>query len=262
MATALVREGAQVLFTATDRMALQEAVEQSGGTADQTAIHVANLAKPNEVDSVIDAAHRAFGGVDVLVNNAGVSVGSLRSDFWQNPLRYWDVSDADFRMFFEINLFQAARLIALVTPEMRARQWGRIVNVTTSLSTMLASGIGPYGCSKAALEALTSTMAGDLAGSGVTANVLAPGGPADTRMIPDGAGVAREALIPADCMAAPMVWLASNASDGVTGKRFLGVKWDAKLPPDEAAAKAGAAVAWTGFGDQAKMPDRGSQRAE
>jgi hypothetical protein len=90
----------------------------------------------------------------------------------------------------------------------------------------------------------------------VTANVLAPGGPADTRMVA-GVNVPREALIPADCMAAPAVWLSSNASDGISGKRFLGVKWDPSLPPGEAAEKAMAPVAWRGYGDQMRAPTGG-----
>jgi NAD(P)-dependent dehydrogenase (short-subunit alcohol dehydrogenase family) len=96
-------------------------------------------------------------------------------------------------------------------------------------------------------------MAADLAGTGVTANVLAPGGPADTRMT-KGVKVPPEALIPADCMAAPAVWLSSNASDGVTAKRILGIKWDRTLPPAQAALAAAAPVAWTGFGDQMRVP--------
>jgi 3-oxoacyl-[acyl-carrier protein] reductase len=136
---------------------------------------------------------------------------------------------------------------------MIASKWGRIVNVTSSLSSMLLAGQAAYSVSKAGLEAITSVMAGDLAGTGVTANVLAPGGPADTRML-DGVNVPRGALIPADCMAAPAVWLASNASDGVTGKRFLGIKWDRSVPAAQAAIAAAAPVAWTGFGDQMRPP--------
>jgi 3-oxoacyl-[acyl-carrier protein] reductase len=115
------------------------------------------------------------------------------------------------------------------------------------------AGQAAYSVSKAGLEAITAVMAGDLAGTGVTANVLAPGGPADTRMVM-GVNVPRAALIPADCMAAPAVWLASNASDGVTGKRFLGIKWDRTVPAAQAASAAEAPVAWTGYGDQMRVP--------
>jgi hypothetical protein len=58
-------------------------------------------------------------------------------------------------------------------------------------------------------------------------------------------------------MAIPSVWLSSNDSDGVTAKRFLGVLWDTKLPPAEAAKVAMAPVAWTGYGVQMKAPTTG-----
>jgi NAD(P)-dependent dehydrogenase (short-subunit alcohol dehydrogenase family) len=256
MAIACIRAGAQVLFTATDRRALQETVEESQASKDQAVIHLADVRLIAQVDSIVDAAQRAFGGVDVLFNNAGIGTGSIRPDFWEHPIKFWTIKDADYRRFLEINTLSAVRLASLVAPQMMASHWGRIVNVTTSLSTMLLAGQAAYSVSKAGLEAITSVMAGDLAGTGVTANVLAPGGPADTRMVV-GVNVPREALIPADCMAAPAVWLASNASDGVTGKRFLGVKWDRTLPAEQAALAAAAPVAWTGYGDQMRPPTGG-----
>jgi NAD(P)-dependent dehydrogenase (short-subunit alcohol dehydrogenase family) len=251
MAIACARAGAQVLLTATDLQALEQTAEESG--VPRTAVHVADMREPAAVESIVEAAERAFGGVDVLINNAGIGTGAIRSDFWENPIKFWTIKDADYRRFIEINTLSAVRLAALVVPQMIASKWGRIVNVTTSLSSMLLAGQAAYGVSKAGLEAITSVMAGDLAGTGVTANVLAPGGPADTRML-DGVNVPRGALIPADCMAAPAVWLASNASDGVTGKRFLGIKWDRNLPAAQAAIAAAAPVAWTGFGDQMRAP--------
>jgi NAD(P)-dependent dehydrogenase (short-subunit alcohol dehydrogenase family) len=251
MAIACARAGAQVLLTATDLQALEQTAEESG--VPRTAVHVADMREPAAVESIVAAAERAFGGVDVLINNAGIGTGAIRSDFWENPIKFWTIKDADYRRFIEINTLAAVRLAALVVPQMIASKWGRIVNVTTSLSSMLLAGQAAYGVSKAGLEAITSVMAGDLAGTGVSANVLAPGGPADTRML-DGVNVPRGALIPADCMAAPAVWLASNASDGVTGKRFLGIKWDRNLPAAQAAIAAAAPVAWTGFGDQMRPP--------
>lgn len=253
MAIACARAGAQVLLTATDLQALEQTAEESGVPSDRTVAHVADMREPAAVESIVEAAQRAFGGVDVLINNAGIGTGAIRSDFWENPIKFWTIKDADYRRFIEINTLSAVRLAALVVPQMIASKWGRIVNVTTSLSSMLLAGQAAYGVSKAGLEAITSVMAGDLAGTGVTANVLAPGGPADTRML-DGVNVPRGALIPADCMAAPAVWLASNASDGVTGKRFLGIKWDRNLPAAQAAIAAAAPVAWTGFGEQMRPP--------
>jgi NAD(P)-dependent dehydrogenase (short-subunit alcohol dehydrogenase family) len=262
MAVACIREGAHILFVGTDASRLAAAVAASGAAQGQAVAHVADLTDPAAPEAIVAAARNAFGGIDALVNNAGVSVGSLRPDFWQNPVRFWTVEEASWRRFFEINAISAIRLAAAVAPEMIRRGWGRIVNVTTSLSTMLASGVGPYGASKAALEAATAMMAGDLTGTGVTANVLTPGGPADTPMLPADAGIPRDALIPPDCLAAPLAWLLSTQSDSVTGRRYLGSKWDRSLPGWEAAAQAGAPVAWAGYGDQAKMPGAGAQRTQ
>ena len=138
-----------------------------------------------------------------------------------------------------------------VVHEMMRRRWGRIVNVTTSLGTMIRPGSPTYGPSKAALEAFSAIMAKDLDGTGVTVNVLVPGGVTNTGMIPAEAPYAREDMIQPEIMAPPLVWLVSDAAAGVTGRRFLAVHWDASLPPEQAAEKAGAPVAWT---DIATMP--------
>jgi hypothetical protein len=88
-------------------------------------------------------------------------------------------------------------------------------------------------------------MAKDLNGTGVTVNVLVPGGVTDTPMISDKAGFDRAKLIQPEVMVPPLLWLVSDAAGNVTGRRFLGVHWDPALPPEQAAEKAGAPVAWT-----------------
>jgi 3-oxoacyl-[acyl-carrier protein] reductase len=254
MAVALARAGARVLLSATDPAALKSAIAETGARAGQVTGHVANLALPGEPERLIEAARTRFGGVDVLINNAGMGTGHIREDFAVRPLRFWEVSDTQLRRMWEINVFASVALARLVAPEMIERGWGRIINATTSLSSMLLPGIGPYGWSKAALEAATSAMAGDLKDTGVTANVLIPGGPADTAMIPLSSGVPRDKLLPADCQVGPALWLCSEASDGVTGRRFVGMLWDSSKPQAEAAMLASDVVAWTGFGRQARMP--------
>jgi len=98
-------------------------------------------------------------------------------------------------------------------------------------------------------------MAQELDGTGVTANVLVPGGAADTRLVPQSQAPDRTKLIAPDVMVAPLIWLCSDASDGVTGQRFVGTRWDEKLPPAEAAKQAGAPAAWQQLGRQAVLPD-------
>src|SRR5947208_4024138 len=114
---------------------------------------------------------------------------------------------------------------------MMRQKWGRIVNVTTSLGTMIRDGAPTYGPSKAALEALSAIMATDLAGSGVTVNVLVPGGVTNTAMVPQEAGFDRQQMIQPDIMAPPLVWLVSDAAGTTTGRRFLAMHWDPALPP-------------------------------
>ena len=127
------------------------------------------------------------------------------------------------------------------------RKWGRIVNVTTSLGTMLHGGWTPYGPSKASAEALSAVMAADLEGTGVTVNVVIPGGTVNTSMIPKEAPFARDALLQPDIMLPPLLWLVSSAADHVTGKRFLGSSWNKQLGADAAAEKAGAPIGWKGL---------------
>ena len=85
--------------------------------------------------------------------------------------------------------------------------------------------------------------------------VLVPGGPVDTAFLPPDTPLPRDALIKPDIMRVPIVWLASAAADGITGRRFVARLWDASLPPDEAARRAGAPVAWEGYGAKAARPD-------
>jgi 3-oxoacyl-[acyl-carrier protein] reductase len=126
---------------------------------------------------------------------------------------------------------------------MLASGWGRIINVTTSFDTILARGMSAYGASKAALEASSAIWAKELEGSGVTVNVVVPGGMTDTAFLPPEARTLPSLLQP-EIMAPVVAWLASPSSDGVNGRRFIAKFWDSSLNPAEAAAKCGAPIAW------------------
>jgi NAD(P)-dependent dehydrogenase (short-subunit alcohol dehydrogenase family) len=120
---------------------------------------------------------------------------------------------------------------------------------------MLNAGSPTYGPSKAALEALSAIMAKDLDGTGVTVNVLVPGGITNTPMVSE-SGFDRAQMIQPEVMAPPLLWLVSDAARKVTGRRFLGVHWDPALPPEQAAEKAGAPVAWTSIATMPITPSR------
>ena len=117
--------------------------------------------------------------------------------------------------------------------------YGRIIGVTTSMDTMWRKGGAPYGPSKAGHEALVAIMAQDLEGTGVTANVLTPGGATATNMVrpPEGAGAG--GLIQPEVMQAPVVWIASDEAAHWNGRRIIAYHWDESLPLEERLEKCG-----------------------
>jgi NAD(P)-dependent dehydrogenase (short-subunit alcohol dehydrogenase family) len=215
-----------------------------------------DLTNDSAADEITKATRARFGRIDILVNNAGIGPGSIRADSWQRPLKFWEITPDQWRRFVAVHTTAPWALANAVAPEMMRQGWGRIVNVTTSLGTMLNAGSPTYGPSKAALEALTAIMAKDLDGTGVTVNVLVPGGITDTPMVSDDAGFERAKMIRPEVMVPPLLWLVSDAAGKVTGRRFLGVHWDPALRPEQAAEKAGAPVAWTSIATMPITPSR------
>src|SRR6516225_10161498 len=211
----------------------------------------ADLARDEAIAEIVAKAQGRFGAIDILVNNAGVGQATVRRDNRQHPIKFWEVTPEEWALFVAVHTNAPMALSRALVHDMMSRKWGRIVNITTSLGTMIRDGSPTYGPSKAALEAFSAIMAKDLAGTGVTVNVLVPGGVTNTPMVPDDAGFDRAEMIQPAVMAPPLNWLVSDAAGEVTGRRFLAVHWDPSLPPEEAAAKAGAPLAWT---DIATMP--------
>ena len=256
MALGLARAGARVSLVDIDAEALDDARARLAAAAgDERAVaQPADVSDEAAVRAAIAATLDALGGLDILVNDAGIGPPANGRSLFNDPEKFWENDLGLWRRTVEVNTMGGHMMAALCVPHMIAGGWGRIVNVTTSLNAMYMAGCGAYGPSKAALEANTAIMAKDLEGTGVTANVLVPGGPADTRMIPADSGIDRAQLIPPERMVPPVVWLASPGSDGVTGMRFQAALWDPALPPAEAAERAGAPAAWPQLGAQAIMP--------
>jgi NAD(P)-dependent dehydrogenase (short-subunit alcohol dehydrogenase family) len=203
---------------------------------------VADIRDPAACEKIVADAVSAFGGLDVLVNNAGVGMLLVSETFNRIPPPFWTVAPETWRQIVETNVNGGFHMARAAAPGMIAAGWGRIVNVTTSIQTMQRKGYSPYGPTKAALEASSSCWAEDLAGTGVTCNVLIPGGAADTNLLPGNPGDpgrtgADGMLVDPKVMRAPVIWLASRASDGWNGKRFIARLWDETLPPEQAAQK-------------------------
>ena len=216
----------------------------------------ADLARDESIDEIVVKARGRLGVIDILVNNAGVGQATMRRDNRQVPIKFWEVTPEQWKLFVAVHTNAPMALSRALVHDMMRQKWGRIVNVTTSLGTMIREGAPTYGPSKAALEAFTAIMAKDLAGTGVTVNVLVPGGVTNTPMVPIEAGYDRAEMIQPAVMASPLSWLVSDAAGNVTGRRFLAVHWDPSLPPEQAAAKAGAPVAWTEIATMPIEPPR------
>ncbi|MGE0231238.1 MAG: SDR family NAD(P)-dependent oxidoreductase [Flavobacteriaceae bacterium] len=246
MALAMLEAGHRVIISSTDRQSLDDVARESGAGPDRVAAIVADLSAGGEAERLAAEASDAFGPIDILVNNAGVGVFTLPGFRPDKPIRTWDLQRPDVERFFAVNSIAPILLAARLIPPMVERGWGRIVANTTSLNSMIGRTL--YGSSKAALEAETATMAAHLEGTGVTANILVPGGPTRSRLA-IGSGFTEEEMYPDTIMAAPMAFLASDESDGFTARRILAQRWPAGLPPREAAAKASFPIAWKGLSD-------------
>jgi NAD(P)-dependent dehydrogenase (short-subunit alcohol dehydrogenase family) len=149
-----------------------------------------DLASDSAADEITKATRTRFGRIDILVNNAGIGPGAIRSDSWQRPLKFWEITPDQWRRFVAVHTTAPLAMANAVVPQMMRQGWGRIVNVTTSLGAMLGAGFPTYGPSKAALEAFSAIMAKDLDGTGVTVNVLVPGGITNTPMVSTRASIA------------------------------------------------------------------------
>jgi 3-oxoacyl-[acyl-carrier protein] reductase len=234
MAEGLLRAGANVMFTDVDA----DALARTGATA----TIAGDITLQADSERIVAETVKRFGALHMLVNNAGIGPALLEASPRTTSLKFWEADPDIWRAIIDTNVNGTFLMARTAAPVLVSAGWGRIVNVTTSLPTMQRRQNSPYGVSKAAIEAETLIWAKDLDGTGVTVNSLIPGGAADTEFVhmasrKELAAIGR-ALLPPSVMVAPIVWLASPLSDGITGARFVGRLWDERLPPGEAAAKA------------------------
>jgi 3-oxoacyl-[acyl-carrier protein] reductase len=249
VALAMVRAGARVAMSDVDHESLERSVNDAreiGGDGAAMSI-VADVSKPEDAERSVAEAVEGLGGLHILVNNAGIGLTSYDPHANRTP-SFWEIEPETWARMIAINMGGAFLMSRAVAPLLLEQGWGRIISVTTSLDTMIRGNNAPYGPSKAGHEAFVAAMAQELEGTGVTANVLVPGGATDTNHIPFLPAYDRTHFIKPEVMAAPAVWLASDASGGINGMRFVGVDWDERLPIDQRIAEAGAPVAWPQLG--------------
>ena len=245
MALGLLTKGMRIAAVDRDEQSLLELKHLANQSAypERLEVFTEDLTSFDAV-SLVDRVQDKLGGVNILINNAGLGQGQVRNDYHRNPPKFYDVTSEQWLNAIAVNANAVFLLSQVVAKRMLLDGWGRIINVTTSLGTMLREGYCPYGPTKAAAEGLSAVMASDLDGSGVTVNVLIPGGIVNTPMIPGEAPFLRDELIQPEAMLAPLYWLCSNEANQVTGLRFLANRWDDSRPVAEAAKLASAPIGW------------------
>jgi 3-hydroxybutyrate dehydrogenase len=229
IADALARAGMNVVLNGFgDPAAIERqraSIEREQGVAAR--YEPADMAKPAEIEAMMRRALDAFGAIDVLVNNAGIQHVAAVDEF---PVDRWDAIIA-------INLSSAFHTTRLALPGMKARGWGRIVNIGSIHATIASPFKSAYTAAKHGLAGLTKTVALEVAQHGITANAICPGyvrTPLVDAQIPDQArtrGISEDAVIRdvilanqptrrfvgLDEVGALAAFLASDAARSITG---------------------------------------------
>jgi NAD(P)-dependent dehydrogenase (short-subunit alcohol dehydrogenase family) len=162
IAEEVLARGERVIATARDPKALAELVAIA---PDRVHAIQLDVTKPDQVATAVSAAIRAFGAIDVLVNNAGFSiVGAVE-----------ETSDDELRLVMETMFFGPVALIRALLPHFRERRTGTVVNITSVGGVVTMPGFGPYCAVKHALEAMSEALAGEVAPFGVRVLIVEPG---------------------------------------------------------------------------------------
>ena len=163
IALAMAKAGANVMLNGFGDVDGPKAQIAAHGV--QVEYHGADMSKPAEIEAMMAYAAKEFGGVDVLVNNAGIQHVANVEDF---PAERWDAIIA-------INLSSAFHAMRLAIPAMRKKNWGRIVNIASAHGLVASAGKSAYVAAKHGIVGLTKASALELATTGVTVNAICPG---------------------------------------------------------------------------------------
>lgn len=244
MALGLIRAGFRVAVTAARTRDEIEAVTMEAPQGQVYPV-LADMSRESACAALVKEVEARLGPVDVLVNNAGRGMRFVSERFLSEPTRFWETEPDTWRTIIETNVNGPFFMARALAPDMIARGWSRVINISMNHETMRRRAFFPYGPSKAALESETIIWAQDLAGTGVTVNALLPGGATLTGMIPsDVPPDLRRKLLSPKIMVPPLLWLISDSADEVSGKRVDASRWDINLDPAEAAAKACELAGW------------------
>ena len=162
IAAALASAGAEVALSGTRVNALEETAAAISG---KTHILPCNLSNLEEVDKLVPAAEQAMGGIDILINNAGITRDNI----------FMRMKDDEWDQVIAVNLTAAFRLSRAVLKGMMKQRYGRIIGITSVVGVAGNPGQGNYAASKAGLIGMTKSLAQEVASRNITANTIAPG---------------------------------------------------------------------------------------
>ncbi len=239
MIIGLAKAGARVVGNvARSKSELENVAAEirSAAGADRMLPLIADVSKEGECIRIVQETLKKFGSIDILVNNAARGHFFIHQANPDQPMNFWTADSNVWQMMVETNINGPFYMAKAVAPHMIEKGWGRIINIGATERTLQKARNSPYGVTKAAIESEMLIWSQDLEDTGVTVNSLAPGGATDTGMV-YGDRTGRTLLKP-EIMVAPLICIASTASDGITGKRFIAKNWDPGLAPLEALKKA------------------------
>ena len=239
IAEAYVQEGAQVVVTAAREQAeLDQFAKQDG--SERVLALLADVTNPAACEQVVEQTIQWFGHVDILVNNAARGMKYINASFLMEPTRFWEAEPEAWRLIIDTNVngpFFMAR--AFVTRLLEQQREGSMINISMNYEGMKRRGFSPYGPSKAALESASAIWAQELIEAHIRINILLPGGITNTGMLPtstsaDGVLSQQAHLLQPEIMQAPAVFLASDASRALTGRRLIATEWSTENPQGRA----------------------------
>jgi len=203
-----------------------EAVAAECRAAGGTAIAAeSDVTDAEQVAAMVEKAAKAYGGVDVLVNNAGIGQGQIAPD--PDKRRFMDLTADQWNLIMDVNLMGTIRCSQAVIPAMLAQGGGAIINLTSGTVRFPLPGISAYTTSKWAIEGLTKLMALELEANNIRVNCLQPGGPVDTALIPpDFPAHLRSTLHRPSVIRSCAAWLAGDESRMMTGRSFVACEWN------------------------------------
>ena len=228
IALALAREGANILVCGRHEDTLKQTAEEIQQLGRQALTIVTDVSREEEVDAMVQSALREFGGVNILVNNAGI-VGPTA------PIT--SVTRKDWDETIAVNLTSAFLCAKAVLPGMIQRRSGKIINISSVAGRMAYALRGPYAVSKWGMIGLTRTLAQEVGQYNIQVNAILPGPTAGERMqkvIDSRAqelgrsseeveklfveGTALKRMVDPEHVAAMVVFLASSDGDSITGQ--------------------------------------------